>query len=249
MNNAENTEKGSQIKGLTLDQINLSLYPKKFPDKRALEQSLVPSYRELSIYFSRIIRAKKTDEVEIEKSAELEYFLQANRPKMLFFEPRDITSLLPTPEITFDREKTADYEALIFKFNRNEVNSPDNNISSNQQSFVLARNKTKSDEYREPYLIIIFSAEYDGEQVIFYPKARTISQGLVKADLNQAMIRLLGLKEHRVNQHLEFKIKNKEKKKAKLHDFHHFPGGFSLPTTKTKKWTRYLLEVSLERAK
>jgi len=141
----------------------------------------------------------------ITKSAGLKTFLERNRPPTIFFSPEDVNSLLtPESNIICNKEETRTSQRWEFTLNpqKHEV-SP-----SEQQTITLTRKKAGTYDRLEPYLVVGFAAGHNGFHVTFDPEIkRTWEDTPRRNKLEEEMIKLLGLKQHKVEQSLNFRAK------------------------------------------
>lgn len=234
------------ITGLTLDQV-LLLMPvfSQISARERFEKSTESHdfYSEAYEARRKIAGKQYTGILDKSESPELKDFLKRNRPPTLFFEPQQIATLLtPDSDITVYHEKSDTFERWKFTLNPKKFTvSSDWTSPDRKQTITLVRGKPPKYEKEEPYLVIDFPARYDGSTIIFYPNIKiTYGDTIPREKLEQAMIKLLGLKEHSVPQQLEFKALKRQGSMITKDS--------SGRVTDKKVWDIYPVEISLKKS-
>lgn len=238
---------GKPIFGLIAEKVDWSLLAESDFDQR-LKREQIEEFPSLSDFYSGAWearrKARKDDDsyLRIRISPELQRVLEQHRPKTLFFEPEEIASLLtPESDVVVEHQKTDKFEKWVFTLNpqKYEVSEEHFGLHS-KQTVTLTRGKvSEHGEYQEPYLVVCFPARYDGSNIIFYPDIKiTHGDSVPRPLVEAAIIKLLGLKEHSIQEKLNFKVK-KEKIVQTQTDR-------SGKTKVTGKWHIYPVEVSLK---
>lgn len=237
----------SPIRALTADEIDWSLFAKFEFDQKGkreqIERSSSNSDFHMEAWQTRRRKRKKDDSfLGIEITPELKTFLEQNRPQTLFFSPESIASFLtPDSDIVCEHSKTEQFEKWVFTLNPQKYEVSSDIFSPNRkQTITLTRGKVSEyGEYQEPYLVVSFPARYDGSNIIFYPEVKiTYGESLTREKLEEAMIQLLSLKSHVIEQKLNFKVKKEEVKETKTDR--------SGKTKVVGKWNIYPVEVTLK---
>lgn len=212
MSNVEGSRNPRFITALTADQVDWSLFPRSRHPREDLEKWF-PSQEDFRNEASDCIAHSYGQENSrfpiILISPGLTTFLQENRPPTLFFSPDDISSLLtPKSNITCSHEEIGTLE--IWKFTLNPRR--DNSTYPNQRpAIILTRKKPSAYNRQEPYLVVGSTAGCNGFDVTFDPKIKTTYDDIhPRGSLEAEMIKLLGLKQHKVNQWLSFRAKEEK---------------------------------------
>jgi len=233
--------------GLTAEKVDWSLLAESDFDQR-LKREQIEKWPSLSDFHSEAWearrKARKNDDsyLRIRISPELKPVLEQHRPKTLFFEPEEIVSLLtPGSDVVVEHQKTDQFEKWVFTLNPQKYEVSEEHFGPHRKQTVsLTRGKvSEHGEYQEPYLVVCFPARYDGSNIIFYPDIKiTHGDSVPRDEVEAAIIKLLGLKEHSIQGKLNFKIK-KEKHEQTQTDR-------SGKTRKGEKWHTYPVIVSLK---
>ncbi len=210
---------GNPTSGLTAEKVDWSLLAESDFDQR-LKREQIEKFPSLSDFHSEAWDARrkgrKDDDsyLHIRISPELKSVLVQHRPKTLFFEPEEIVSLLtPESDVVVEHQKTEQSEKWAFTLNPQKYEVSEDHVGLHRkQTVTLTRGKVSEyGEYQEPYLVVCFPARYDGSNIIFYPDIKiTHGDSVPREEVETARIKLLGLKEHPIQEKLNFKIK-KEK--------------------------------------
>lgn len=239
------------ITGLTLDQVLPLISGSKFGQRFVrdeLEQRIGRSDFYSAAYDARrkVAGDKHSLYFSLDKfeSPELKNFLMRNRPRTLFFEPQQIADLLtPDSDIVVAHETSSTFKKWQFTLNPKKFTASNDWASPDiKQTLTLVRGKAPNrEDYPEDYLVVNFPARYDGSTITFYPDIGiTYGDIIPREKLEQAMIKLLDLKEHSIPQQLEFEVKEEECTKEGMKR-----GLFGRTITKVSKWKIYPVEISL----
>lgn len=169
--------------------------------------------------------------LDIRIQPEVKKFLEDNRPKALFSQPENIVSLL-TPDsdiVLANHFKDAEFEHWQFSLNPQRFEE--------KGTITFSRHRTGR-QFGNPYIYVYFPAFYDGSRVIFRPKISIYSQDhLPREALDETLLKLLGIKEHAVDQKLNFEVK-RERQRIFYRD----------ETQKRRfiTWSTYPVEISLK---
>lgn len=218
MGTIENPRNSTFITALTADQADWSFLPESlFPGSNAREhlESLFPSRKDfydetVLAYIKRSLGENYSIPLILRKTEELKGLMEEHRPPTLFFEPQDISSVLtPESNIVVNRKSHEGGLGLwVFSLNpeKHETDSP----SLKQTITLTTIEKPGRYAVQEPYLVVGFRASYDDSNVIFYPSIKRTWDTIPRDTLDREMIKFLGLKEHRVEQRLDFSVKREE---------------------------------------
>lgn len=243
-------EKGANsrfITALTSGQVDWSPFPERFfpqSDPRKLE-NVFPSqgdfFDEVTLAF--IKGSLKRYSIPLRKHSEkLETFLEEHRPPTLFFAPQDIANALtPESDIIVNRKSHEGRLGLwVFSLNpkKHEADSP----SLKQTITLTTIEEPERYHVQEPYLVVGFPARYDGSSVTFYPSIKQAwGDNIPKDELDKAMTKFLGLKEHTVEQQLDFRVIKEEMPKNRATH-----GSRILMNPNPGTFTAYPVEISLK---
>lgn len=236
------------ITALTSGQVDWSPFPERFfpqSDPRKLE-NVFPSQGD---FFDKVTLASIKGSLEgysipliLKLSEKLETFLDEHRPPTLFFTPQDIANALtPESDIIVNRKSHEGQLGLwVFSLNpkKHEANSP-----SLKQTITLTT-IGEPDKYvvQEPYLVVGFPAKYDGSSVTFYPSIKqNWGDTIPKDELDKEMTKFLGLKDHTVEQQLDFRVIKEEMRKNRATH-----GSRILMNPNPGTFTVYPVEISLK---
>ncbi len=212
----------SPIKGLTVNDVDWSLYGADWSlavDREKRNWTNYGSHLDLlgeAVDFAREHSRTLGEYYDTHFrrfSDSLKDFLKQNRPGPFFFDPAEVAShLTPESSLKVEHERTESAQRWLFCFNQDK--------SDDKSSICIERGQDKRSRHNQPYIVVYFSASYDGLQVIFKPRLKNMTPygSFPSGEFETEFLSLLGIGEHRVVQNLKFGIERSSTTREELID-------------------------------
>lgn len=176
----------------------------------------------------------------VSKSKKLENFLKKNRPPVRFYNPEEIALLVaqnPNSGIKVNYREHDHYREWEFILDSKKTGVTNDSLkTTGKKAITLTRGEC---DHVEPFLVVGYPARYEREKIIFYPKiAETSGDNTHRAQLEEAMLKLLDCSRYEVSQELEFAVKENSPSATIIFD--------NQGVTKSEKPGEYFVDISLK---